>query len=94
MDKYRMHNLYAIFAKLLNRCKQVDDSSFVWLSFTNLSARLNHAQKLKNETSYPPSVPAPYPLRIWSVHIDTEKARSRQGTDKEQIGSGVKTRTR
>lgn len=28
-----MHNLYAIFAKLLNRCKQVDDSSFVWLSF-------------------------------------------------------------
>ena len=33
MDKYRMHNIYAIFAKLLNRCKQVDDSSFVWLSF-------------------------------------------------------------
>lgn len=33
MNKYRMHNLYAIFAKLLNRCKQVDDSSFVWLSF-------------------------------------------------------------
>ena len=23
MDKYRMHNLYAIFAKFLNICKQV-----------------------------------------------------------------------
>jgi len=23
-------------------------------------------------------------LRIWSVHIDTEKARSRQGADKER----------
>ena len=23
IDKYRMHNLYAIFAKLLNICKQV-----------------------------------------------------------------------
>ena len=23
IDKYRMHNLYAIFAKLLNICKQI-----------------------------------------------------------------------
>ena len=30
------------------------------------------------------SVPGPYMLRIWSVHIDTEKARSRQGADKER----------
>ncbi len=26
MDKYRMHNLYAIFAKFLNICKQVADN--------------------------------------------------------------------
>ena len=26
IDKYRMHNLYAIFAKLLNICKQIADS--------------------------------------------------------------------
>lgn len=23
MDKYRMHNLYTIFAKILNICKQI-----------------------------------------------------------------------
>lgn len=26
IDKYRMHNLYAIFAKFLNICKQVASS--------------------------------------------------------------------
>ena len=27
IDKYRMHNLYAIFAKLLNICKQITDNT-------------------------------------------------------------------
>ena len=27
IDKYRMHNLYAIFAKLLNICKQIADNT-------------------------------------------------------------------
>ena len=51
------------------------------IHFTNLSAELNHAQNLKNETSYHLlricSVPGPYMVRTYRYGESTEKARGK-----------------